>query len=72
MTKYLVRICEQETEIEEVLNSCSADGWNFHSMETEYTHFILIFTKDSLMRDADGVNIDPEAYMNKLYSSLGP
>lgn len=43
--KYKVIIVDSEDKIEPLLNEMDKDGWEFNSLETEYTTYIVIFKK---------------------------
>jgi hypothetical protein len=44
--KYKVIIMTNEDDLEEMLNKWAAEGWRFHSMESEYKTNIIIFEKE--------------------------
>lgn len=43
MKKFKVVAVNDEKDLEEALNKYAQLGWSLHSVETEYTKFILIF-----------------------------
>lgn len=43
MKQYKVVVVNDEKDLEEALNSYAQLGWSLHSVETEYTKYILIF-----------------------------